>query len=394
MKIGIYGGSFNPVHLGHRRLADCMCKVLELDKCLIVPAFVSPFKTEKKVSVAPEHRLKMCRLAFDSAQYTVCDLEIAAEATSYTVHTVRTLKEQYPDASFYLIVGSDMLLCFDRWFQWREILRLCTLCAVSRCGEDSAEELNAFADAHLRACGEVKIIPFSPLEISSTVLRERLAKGEPCGAFLNHSVEHYIMKNNLYKMYNKELYLADLKNRLDDYRFTHSVNVAAECRILAERYGEDSEKAYYVGLLHDVFKNEKKEDVLAFFEQNGIVLTDCERRCPKLWHAMAGSVYLQQKYGFDADFIHAVRYHTTGRAGMSKLEKIVFVADFISAERDYPGVDEMRERAKVSLEYCMEEGLRFTIDELVNALLPVHPDTIHAFNDIVLFYERRKKSNG
>lgn len=184
--------------------------------------------------------------------------------------------------------------------------------------------------------------------------------------------------------YDKETYLADLRARLDDYRFTHSLNVADTCRELAKMYGGDEEKAYYTGLLHDIFKNETKENTLAFFAQNNIVLTDCERNAPKLWHAMAGSVYLQKEYALTEDMIAAVRYHTTGRADMSLLEKIVFCADFISAERDYPGVDDMRERVKISLEYCMEEGLRFTVDELVNALLPVHPDTIHAFNDICL----------
>lgn len=197
-------------------------------------------------------------------------------------------------------------------------------------------------------------------------------------------------------IYDEKTYLADLRQRLDEYRFTHSVNVAATCRELAVRYGEDPEKAYYAGLLHDIFKNEPKEKLLSFFEENGIALTACERSAPKLWHAMAGSVYLQKTYGFDDDFIRAVRYHTTGRADMSLLEKILFCADFISAERDYPGVEDMRERVKISLAYCMEEGLRFTVDELVNALLPVHPDTIHAFNDICLkrIHKERRNENG
>lgn len=197
--------------------------------------------------------------------------------------------------------------------------------------------------------------------------------------------------------YNKEAYLADLCARLDDYRLTHSLNVADTCLQLAQIYGANEEKAYYTGLLHDIFKNESKEKLLAFFEENGIVLTACERNAPKLWHAMAGSVYLQKTYGLDADMIAAVRYHTTGRADMSLLEKIVFCADFISEERDYPGVDDMRERVTISLEYCMEEGLRFTIDELVNDLCPVHPDTIHAFNDICLLKRsptERRNVNG
>lgn len=183
---------------------------------------------------------------------------------------------------------------------------------------------------------------------------------------------------------------ADVRSHLSERRFTHSLNVAAEAEKLAVKYGGDPEKAYLSGLVHDILK-ENDSSALRFFEERGITLTELEKSAPKLWHAMAGAVFISEHYDFEDDIITAVRYHTTGRENMSLLEKILFVADFISADRDYPGVDEMRKRAQVSLEYAMEEGLRFTINELSEAGRAIHPDTVACYNEIIL---RKDKNNG
>lgn len=198
MRIGIYGGSFNPVHLGHKHLADTMCERLQLDRCIIIPAFVSPFKTDKKSSVPSKDRFCMCALAFSEEKYEVSDLEIAKNETSYTVNTLTALKELYPDDELFLIIGSDMLLSFDRWYRWQDILKLCTLCAVSRCDDDPLQELEEFADVHLRNEGNVLILPFSPLVVSSTLLREKIKNGEDTSAFLHPAVKDYIQQHNLY----------------------------------------------------------------------------------------------------------------------------------------------------------------------------------------------------
>lgn len=198
MRIGIYGGSFNPVHLGHKHLADTMCEKLRLDKCIIMPAFVSPFKTDKKSSVTAQDRFRMCELAFSEEMYEVSDLEIAKNETSYTVNTLTALKEQYPDDELFLIIGSDMLLSFDRWYRWQDILKLATLCAVSRCDDDPLQELEDFAETHLRKEGNVLILPFSPLVVSSTLLREKIRNKEDTSAFLHTAVKDYIDKHNLY----------------------------------------------------------------------------------------------------------------------------------------------------------------------------------------------------
>lgn len=183
----------------------------------------------------------------------------------------------------------------------------------------------------------------------------------------------------------------DLREHLSERRFRHSVEVALSAKRLAEKYGADPERAYAAGLLHDILKEQEKEEALAYFSGHGCSLTELERHAPKLWHAIAGSIYAEEKYGLDRELVSAIRYHTTGKETMTLLEKILFIADFISADRDYPGVDEMRKRAEVSLEYAMEEGLRFTVNELSEACRPIHPDTVSCYNAIIL---RKEEQNG
>ncbi len=185
-------------------------------------------------------------------------------------------------------------------------------------------------------------------------------------------------------MYKKEKLLEDIRSRLSDYRYTHSLNVADSCMYLAEKYGFDKEKAYIAGLAHDVLKELSDKEYADFFRENNMELTYVEKTAPKLWHAMAGAEYLKKEYAYDDEIITAVRYHTTGRENMGLLEKILFVADFISAERDYNGVEDMRERAEISLEKAMEEGLRFTVYELSEKCLPIHPDTIDCYNETII----------
>ncbi len=185
-------------------------------------------------------------------------------------------------------------------------------------------------------------------------------------------------------MYKNEKLIKDIRERLSDFRYTHSLGVAQSARELAEKYGCDPEKAYFTGLAHDVLKELSKQEYTAFFEKEGISLTAVEKSAPKLWHAIAGGAYLRSEYGCDEEIIDAVRYHTTGRENMSLLEKIIFVADFISQDRSYNGVEDMRQRAQLSLEKAMEEGLRFTIEELARDNRPIHPDTVACYNEILI----------
>lgn len=180
-------------------------------------------------------------------------------------------------------------------------------------------------------------------------------------------------------------FLEEIKKRLNPDRLYHSLNVADEAKKLAKHYGADEQKAFTAGLLHDILKNTPDSELLQYFERNGIMLTETERASRKTWHAMAGADFLRRElHVTDEDILSAVRWHTTGRAGMTLLDKVLFIADFISADRDYPGVERMREKAYVSLEDAMLEGLQFTINELLENAWPVHEDSIRAYNELVI----------
>ena len=182
-----------------------------------------------------------------------------------------------------------------------------------------------------------------------------------------------------------ESYVDIIRNKLSPYRFNHSVEVAKSAAYLSEKYGGDREKMILAGLLHDVLKEAGKEEIFGYVEKYGMHLSVLEEKTPKLWHAPVGAEYIRNELNIqDEEIIDAVKYHTTGRKNMTLSDKILFIADFISADRDYNGADEMRERAEVSLEHAMDMGLSFTITDLVENGRPVHPDTIDAYNDIKL----------
>lgn len=190
------------------------------------------------------------------------------------------------------------------------------------------------------------------------------------------------MESNLY-----EKYIDLLKEHLSPYRLHHSVEVAKSAKYLAEKYGCDSEKCYLAGLLHDIQKEADKDETFLLAEKYSIEMTDIEKDAKKLWHAMTGAYFIKNEIGIDdSDIFLAVRYHTTGRSNMSLIEKVLFVADFISSDRNYDGVEIMRQKAEINLETAMLEGLEFTVSELISQHSVVHPDTLDAYNDIVMNY--------
>lgn len=176
-----------------------------------------------------------------------------------------------------------------------------------------------------------------------------------------------------------------LKGVLTEKRYNHSLAVAAEAVRLAEKWGADAEKAYLAGLVHDCCKDTPANILLQRADEFGIIISNLEKKAVKLLHAKVGSVYLKNIFGIeDEEIAMAVRYHTTAREGMSLLEKVLYLADFTSADRDYPGVEEMRAAVDESMEKAMKIALSFTITELAEKESPIHPDTFAAYNEIMM----------
>ena len=183
-----------------------------------------------------------------------------------------------------------------------------------------------------------------------------------------------------------------IASRMRQPRFKHSKNVAKEAVRLAKKYGADVSRAELAGILHDATKETPEDEPMRYIDKAGIILTPLECSTHKLWHAISGAAFVQVELGItDEDILNSIRYHTTGREGMSLLEKVIFIADFTSAERDYDGVDRMRKAADKSLEYAMLEGLSFTIADLSQRKLAIAPDTFSAYNEVAMLKTNKKK---
>lgn len=199
MDIGIYGGTFDPVHKGHVRLLECAAEACDFDKMIVLPDRIPPHKQAEGL-VSGEDRLEMCRRAFGGiSNAEVCDWEIRQEGLSYSVLTLRHFRELYPADRLWFIMGSDMLTSFSKWYRYEEILSLAGLVCMSRyddSGDD--EELEAAAEELRSVGGEVRLVKAQAIEVSSSQVRQMLSRGEDCSALLDEGVLAYIMEKELY----------------------------------------------------------------------------------------------------------------------------------------------------------------------------------------------------
>lgn len=192
IKTGIFGGAFNPVHNGHVRLAEEAVTQLKLKRLLIIPTFDSPHKDTK---LAPfDDRAEMCRRAFGHIEGAeICDIERTLGGKSYTITTVRELKKLYPEDRFFLLIGGDMLFGFDKWYRYESILNEVKVCAAAR-DNDSLADMMEFA----AEMGKIKVLPTQAVEVSSTEIREKAARGEDFSALVPEGVCEYIKEKNIY----------------------------------------------------------------------------------------------------------------------------------------------------------------------------------------------------
>ncbi len=191
-RVGIFGGAFDPPHIGHERLAALCCERLGLEELLIVPTFRSPHKPTPPTDY--EHRLNMCRAVFNKKIYTVSDMERQIDGEGYTITLIRRLKDVYPkDTKFFLIIGGDMLFSFEKWYKYESILKECSVTAAAREDDSYADMLEYAAEL-----GRIKVLNLPVTDISSTEIREKLKKGENADGLLSQAVSDYIKEHCLY----------------------------------------------------------------------------------------------------------------------------------------------------------------------------------------------------
>lgn len=390
MKIGVYGGTFNPPHLGHLTAARAVFELLKLDKLLLVPAGLPPHKELPAGSPTAEQRLEMTRLAGEQIglgdQVEVLDLELRRQGKSYTSDTLAQIKALYPEAELWLLMGTDMFLTLQTWHAPEEIFALAGIAAFGRTEADTEELFSVQREYLYRTYPNARIFTLTipgVVDVSSTELREQLAADRGAN-LLPPAVYGYILREGLYHSNAdlKHLSLSKLRpvalSYLKHKRIPHVLGTEQEAIRLAERYGADVGKARVGALLHDCTKKLDLAEQLALCERYGIPLDDMERKTLKLLHAKTGAAIARDVFGVDDEIYGAILWHTTGRAGMTLLEKILYLADYIEPSRDFPGVDKLRTVCYKDLDAGLLMGLEMTIGEM-NALgSPVHRATIEA----------------
>ena len=390
MKIGIFGGTFNPPHLGHLAAARAAIEALELDKLLIVPAAVPPHKELPQGTPAPEHRLAMSEKMADAllmpGTVEVSTIELERPGKSYTADTLAALRKQYPDARMWLLMGTDMFATFHQWHDPSSILAQAGLCAFGRSERDDKALFATLAEELEETLPEAKITVITLpelVEISSTELRELLAKGKG-GDFLLPAVYGYILMNGLYGTHAdlKHLDIPELRacsySMVMQKRVRHIRGTEEEAVRLARRWGADETMARRAGILHDCTKYLELEEQLALCGKYGVELDELERRAVKLLHSKTGACIARHVFGEPDEVYNAIFWHTTAKEDMTTLEKILYVADYMEPNRDFEGVDRLRELAYRNLDAALLLGVETTIQEMKDRNLLVHQSTLRA----------------
>lgn len=390
MKIGIYGGTFNPPHLGHVTAARAVFELLKLDRLLVIPAGLPPHKDLPDHSPTAAQRLEMTRLAAEQmgldGKVEVVDIELSRAGKSYTSDTLAQLKERYPDDELWLLMGTDMFLTLQAWHAPEEILSLAGIAAFGRTEADTEELFSVQRDYLYKTYPQARIFTLTipgVIDVSSTELRQKLAAGEG-GALLPPAVYGYILRQGLYGTNAdlKHLSLSQLRpvalSYLKHKRIPHVLGTEQEAIRLAERYGADVEKARIAALLHDCTKKLDMESQLALCDHYGIQLDELEQVSLKLLHSKTGAALARDVFGVDEEIYNAIWWHTTGHANMTLLEKIIYLADYIEPSRDFPGVDKLRSVCYKDLNEGLLLGLEMTIREMTDMGNPVHRATLEA----------------
>ncbi|MBQ3093795.1 MAG: nicotinate-nucleotide adenylyltransferase [Clostridia bacterium] len=396
MKAAIFGGSFDPVHVGHVALATGLADALGLDRVVLMPTGQPPHKV-KQTDTADVHRLAMCRLAArEDERLTVSDLEIQKGGASFTVDTLEALCAAEPETQWHLFMGADMFLTLASWKRFEDIAKMAVLCTVPRDGVD-ADKLAAYAK-ELEAYGARCVVcDLPPIDVSSTDIRVRAEEGRSLEGLVPPAVAAYIAEKGLYReavpVSRDEQFRDIIQARLTPERYRHSLAVADEAKRLAPTLGADPDKAYTAGLLHDILKNTNPDLQLQILDDFDILLDDVEASSKKLWHARSGAVFIEKVLGVtDEEILSAVRYHTTAKAAMRPLELTLYLADFTSADRDYDDVDVMRRLVDTDVAKAMRYALAYTIRDLAAKNAPIHPDTVAAYNEWCMNRNEPKRS--
>lgn len=372
-RIGIYGGSFNPVHNGHVLAAEEFVRAFHLDRLLVIPTGVSPHKELADGSPSPGERAQLLRLAIAHIpQAEVDETELHRKGKSYTYDTLLSFRQRFPGDELFLLIGTDMFLSFREWYRFADILKLAALVVFQRKTHTEEEQrlVQRQKDTLTSEFGADIVLYMNDfVDVSSTLVRRMLLLG--CGApYLPAAVYDRILEKGLYlsgcnltALSLEELH-RPCRILYDTKRFQHAVGCSKTAVALAKLYGASEEDAARAGILHDITKALGTREQLHLCEKYAIITDDYCGEQIKILHGKTASAAAKQIFGENDAVCRAISWHTTGKADMSLLEKIIYIADYVEPTRDFDGVDVLRTLAFADLDAAVYHGICMTIDLL------------------------------
>lgn len=392
MKTAVFGGSFDPVHNGHVQLAEAAINELGLDLILLMPTYIQPFKRNRRAGFSKD-RINMLNLAFAGIKRcTVSSYEIDKGGISYSIDTLRHVRSEFENGEnkLYFIMGSDSLFSVKDWKKGDELLREFAVIVGDR-PDDRGELLRQSIEALTDKYGaEVHILNAIMPDISSSAIRDLIECGRfsEVRNFVPVSVFNYITAKGMYKRNGCDSSSGDVKTKILTYiaeelsekRFLHSLRVCDMALKLAHIYGIGTEKVEIAALLHDMARSMSVEELDKAVIKYGLDSKYLGNK--NLSHSKVAALLACEIFGMgDEDILNSISYHTTGRAGMSPTEMIIYLADAVEYGRDYDGVDELRKLAfGGELKRACYACLLHTMDYLKKAGIDIDEDTVSAYD--------------
>ncbi len=365
------GGTFHPIHKGHVAMAIQAKEELNMDCVHLMVDRVPPHKDLAK-GATPEQRLAMVKLECSShAELIADDTELQRVGKSYTADTLETFSKQHPKAELFFIMGSDMLETIMQWYDPQRIMSLATLVCVRRAGMRNDEDTTS---KKLIAEYGAKVKLLEPVaELSSTEIRNRIAEYRPISGLVSNSVENYIYENGLYLPGKCKTNIERIRASMSEKRFHHTIGVITTALRLADENSVDGQKTFQAALLHDCAKALPLDELIS--------ITGDEAKYAPILHAEAGAIIARRDYGQqDEDVLKAIRLHTTGDEEMSRLDKIIYLADMIEPSRNFEGIDEIRKEKNLDKAFLL--ALRRSIWYIKSNGQVLHPATLRAYKSM------------
>lgn len=361
-KIAIMGGTFNPIHYAHLVCAEFVQNKFNMDKIIFIPTGEPPHKQNLATK---KDRYLMTQLAtLENENFLVSSIEIDRKGTTYTIDTLKEIKKLANfDIEIYFIIGIDAINQLFTWKDFEALFENTKFIVITRTGYEICQDIENIKPEFKE---KMFFCEMPNIEISSTKIRDMVDNEESISYLVPKLVEKYILKNNLYKKNLEkkyEFYIEKIKQILPEKRFNHSLEVAKEAKKMAKNYGADEEKAFLAGVLHDCAKYYSKEKINEICLENSYELDETIKKQIDIAHSFIGYFVSKNEYGIeDFEILNAIKYHTTGKANMNLLEKIIYIADYIEPTRKYfKGLDKARYLAYKNIDKAMEYILENTI---------------------------------